>query len=137
MTYAPAENPHFLSEWLPAVTGGHIESTTHSHYGQVCYLWLPQEALLRTLLPQLTDSQTGDSADRKDHGIVFFCFFLKTRLVIHRNPRFISVLEPAFSPARLSGGRRRQVLPHDKEVRLISIPVIDCAGLSPPELWGH
>lgn len=27
-----------------------------------------------------------------------------------------------------------EVLPDNKEVRLISIPVIDCAGLSPPEL---
>lgn len=32
------------------------------------------------------------------------------------------------------GGRRREVLPDNKEVRLISTPVIDCARLSPPEL---
>lgn len=46
-----------------------------------------------------------------------------------------------FGPTRLSsGGREREVLPGDKEVRLISIPVTDCAGLSPPALgvgvWG-
>lgn len=36
-----------LSKWLPVVTGGHVgvESTAHSLYGQVCYLWLPQEIL--------------------------------------------------------------------------------------------
>lgn len=38
----------FLSKWLPVVTGGHVgvESAAHGLYGQVCYLWLPQEAPL-------------------------------------------------------------------------------------------
>lgn len=42
-----------------------------------------------------------------------------------------------FGPTRLpSGGREREELPADKEVRLISIPLTDCAGLSPPALGG-
>ncbi len=65
----------FLLKWLPVVTGGHVgvESTAHSLYGQVCYLWLPQEALPRALLPQLTDRDPHESDDGKDHEIVFLC----------------------------------------------------------------
>lgn len=47
-----------------------------------------------------------------------FCF--RTRVCSHSRTGF--------------GVRRREVLPDNKEVRLVSIPVIDCARLSPPEL---
>ena len=111
----------------PVLTGGHIElrsaaaslgrcvtcGSHRKHFPGLC--WQPEK--------RGRQQCGGDSFPLRAAA------FLDCRLRLRRFG------EAAFGPARLpSGGREREVLPGDKEVRLISIPVTDCAGLSLPAL---
>lgn len=114
----------------PVLTGGHIElksaaaylgrcvtcGSHRKHFSGLC--WQPEK--------RGRQERWGNSFPQRAASFLDRC------------PRLRRFGESAFSPTRLSSGEQeREVLPGDKEVRLISIPVTDCAGRWGDALWSR